>query len=111
MQIEIDNLEFVQGLQFEYIDSLRNSGVMYPLIFDNSCNKVWNSPAFVKITTAGRHHGLSTIYIRHNVLQRSKIGRVVEFQNTHIIDFESVHDLVQVNTLFAQIGLGSLVVD
>ena len=111
MQIEIDNLEFVQGLHFEYIDSLRNNGVMYPLIFDNSCNKIWNSQAFVNITTAERHHGLSTIYTRHNVFQRSKNGRVVEFQNTLIIDFKSLHDLVQVSTLIAQMGLASPVVD
>ena len=37
MQEEIENLEFVQGVNFEFIDSLKNNGTKYLLIFDNSC--------------------------------------------------------------------------
>ena len=68
-QKEIENLEFVQGVNFEFIDSLKNNGTKYLLIFDNSCEEICNSKAFVDIATAGRHRGLSTIYIKHKLFQ------------------------------------------
>ena len=36
MQKEIENLEFVQGVNFEFIDSLKNNGTKYLLMFDDS---------------------------------------------------------------------------
>ena len=36
MQKEIENLKFVQGVNFEFIDSLKNNGTNYLLIFDVS---------------------------------------------------------------------------
>ena len=57
MQKDLDNLEFVQVVTFEFIDSLKNNGPKYLLIFDNSCEKICNSKAFVGIATAGRHRG------------------------------------------------------
>ena len=65
MQKEIENLEFVQGVSFEFIDSLKNNGTKYLLSFDESCEEICNSKAFVDIATAGRHRGLSTIYIKN----------------------------------------------
>ena len=79
--------------------------------FDDSCEKIWNSKAFVDIATAGRHRGLSTIYIKHNFFQQSKLGRDVELQNTHIVLFKSPRDVMQVTTLSTQLGLGSELVD
>ena len=110
MQKEIENLEFAQGVNFEFIDSLKNNGTKYLLIFDDSCEEVCNS-AFVDIATAGRHHGLSTIYIKHNLFHQSKLGRDVESQNTHIVPFKSPCDVMQVTTLSTQLGLGSEPVD
>ena len=78
MQKEIENLEFVLGVSFEFIDSLKNNGTKYLLIFDNSCEEICNSKAFVDIATAGRHRGPSTIYIKHNLFHQSKLGRDVE---------------------------------
>ena len=106
MQKEIENLEFVQGVNFELIDSLKNNGTKYLLIFDNSC-EICNSKAFVNIATARRHRSLSTIYIKHNLLHQSKLGRDVELQNTHIVLFKSPRDVMQVTTLHTQLGLGS----
>ena len=79
MQKGIENLEFVRGVNFEYIDSLKNNGTKYLVIFDNSCEEICNSKAFVDIATVGRHRGLSTIYIKHNLFHQSKLGRDVEF--------------------------------
>ena len=111
MQKEIENLEFVQGVNFEFIDSLKNNGTKYLLIFEDSCEEICNSKAFVNIATAGRHRGLSIIYINHNLFHRSKLGRDVELQNTHILLFKSPRDVMQVTTLSTQLGLGSELVD
>ena len=111
MQKEIENLEFLQGVNFEFIDSLKNNGTKYLLIFDNSCEETCNSKAFVYIATAGRRRGLSTIYIKHNLFHQSKVGRNVELQNTHIVLFKSPGNVMQVITLSTQLGHGSELVD
>ena len=107
MQKEIENLEFVRGVNFEFIDSLKINGTKYLLTFDNSCEEICKSKAFVDIATAGRHRGLSTIYIKHNLFHQSKLGRVFELQNTHIVHFKSPRDVMQITTLSTQLGLGS----
>ena len=111
MQKEIENLEFVRGVNFEFLDSLKNNGTKYLLIFDCSCKEICNSKAFFDIATAGRYRGLSTIYIKHNLFQQSKLGRDVELQNTHIVLFKSPRDVMQVATLSTQLGLGSELFD
>ena len=98
MQKEIENLEIVQGVNFEFIDSLKNNGTKYLLEVDDSCEEISNSKAFVDIATAGRHRGLSTVYIEHNPFHQSKLGRDVELQNTHIVLFKSPRDIMQVTT-------------
>ena len=111
MQREIQNLEFVQGVNFEFIDSLKNNGTKYLLFLDDSCEEVCNSEAFDDIATAGTHRGLSTIYIKHNLFHQSKLGRDVELQNTQNVLFNSPPDVMQVTTLSTQLGLGSELVD
>ena len=111
MQKKIENLEFVRGVNFEFIDSLKNNGTKYFLIFDDSCEKICNSKAFVDIATAGRRPGLSTIYFKHNLFHQSTLGRNVELQNPHIVLFMSPRDIMQVTTLSTQLGLGSELVD
>ena len=111
MQKEIENLESVQCVNFIFVDTLKNNGTKYLLIFDDSREEICNSKAFFNIATAGRHRGLSTIYIEHNLLNQSKLGRDVELQTTHIVLFKSSRDVMQVSTLSAQMGLGSEPVD
>ena len=111
MQKEIEILEFVRGVNFHFFDSLKNNGTKYLLIFDDSCEKICNSKAFVDIATAGRHRGLSTIYIKHNLFHQSKLGRDVELQNTHIVLFNFPRDVMQVTTFSTQLSLGSELVD
>ena len=111
MQKEFENLEFVQGVNFECIIPLKNNGTKYLLIFDDSLVEICNSKAFVANATAGRHRGLSTIYIRHNIFHKSKLGRDVELQNSRIDLFKSPRYVMQVITLSTQLGLGSELVD
>ena len=74
---KIEYLEFVQGVSIDIIDSLKNSGTQYLVIFDDSCEKICNSKAFVNIATSRRHRGLSTIYFRQNLLPQSKLGETL----------------------------------
>ena len=46
MQKEIEKYEFVRGVNFEFIDSLKNNGTKYLLSFDDSCEEICNSKAF-----------------------------------------------------------------
>ena len=108
---KLTNLEFVRGVRFEFIDSLKNNGTKYLLILDDSCEEICNSKAIVDIATAGRHRGLSTIYIKHNFFHQSKLGRDIELQNTLIVLFKSPRDVMQVTTLSTQLGLGSELYD
>ena len=108
---EIENIEFVQGVNFDFIDSLENNGTKYLLIFDDSCQDLCNSREFEKIAVAGRHRRLSTIYIKHNLIHKSKSGRDIELQNTHIVLFKSPRDVLQVGRLRVQLGLGLSLVD
>ena len=52
---KFENLDFVQEVNFEFIDWLRNNGAKYLLIFDDSCEEICNSKDFVEIATTGRH--------------------------------------------------------
>ena len=73
MQKKIKIYEFVQGVNFEFIDSIKNNGTEYLLIFDDSCEEICNSKAFVGLATAGRHLCLSTTYNKHNLFHQSKL--------------------------------------
>ena len=107
MQKEIKNLEFVQRVNFEFIDSLKNNGTKYLLNFDDSCEEICISKTLIDIATAGRHRGLRTIYIKQNIFHQIILGRDVELQNAHIVLFKSTRDVMQRTTLGAQLSLGS----
>ena len=66
---------------------------------------IWKSKAFVDLATARRHRGLSTIYIKHNSFHQSKLRRDVDLQNTHKVLFKSPRDVMQIDTLSAQMVL------
>ena len=74
------NLKIIQGVDFDLIENLSNSGTKYLLIFDYSCEEISNSKQFVKIATAGRHRSLNSIYIKHNLFHPSQLGRDIEFK-------------------------------
>ena len=111
MQKETENLEFLQGVNFEFTDSLKNNGTKYFLSFDNSFEKICYSEAFVDIATAGRHRVLKTIHNKQSLFHQSQLGQHVEHHNTHIVLAMSPRDVMRVSTLSAQLGLGSALVD
>ena len=67
--------------------------------------------AVVDNGTAGRHCGLRTIYIKHNLFQSSKLEQDFELQNTNIVLSKSLRNLMQVSALLADLGLGQELVD
>ena len=69
------NLNLYKLMTLNGFKILLNNGTKYLLIFDDSCEKISNSKQFVKVATAGRHRGLNTIYIRHNLFHQSRLGR------------------------------------
>ena len=111
MSKDAENIEFKEGVDFEFIQNLPNNGTKYLLIFDDSCEEKSSSKDFVKIATAGRHKGLTTIYIKHNLFHQSRLGRDIELQNTQIVLFKSPRDVLQSHTLSQQLGLGSQLKD
>ena len=95
----IENNEFVQGVNSDFIDSLKNNGIKYQIIFDDSCQENCNSREFEKIFVAGRHRGRTTFYIKNILFHKSRLGRDIELQNTHIVLFMSPRDVLQVGRL------------
>ena len=108
---EIQNLEFVQGVNFDFIDSLENNGTKNLLFFDDSYQEICASRVFEKIAVSGRHRGLSTIYIKHNLFQKSKLSGDIELQNANIALLKSPRDVLQVVRLSVQLGLCSSLVN
>ena len=111
MQKEGESLEFLRGVKFKLIDSLKNNATNYLLIFDNSCEEICISKAFVDFATALRQRGLSTTYIKHNLFHQSKLERNVELEDTHFVLFRSPREVMQVITLGAQFDFASKLVD
>ena len=101
------NLKLIQVVDFDLIENLPKNGNKCLLMFDDSCEEISNSKQFVEIATAGRQRKLNTIYIQHNLFHQSKLGRGVELRNTHIVLVKSPRDVLQINTLSQQLGLGS----
>ena len=111
IQKEFDNLDFVQVVHFEYINSLKKNCTKCLLSFDDSCEENCSTKEFLDLATAGTRRGFSTIYIKLNLFHQSKLGRNVALENTHIVLFKSPRDVHQVATLSAQLGLESALVD
>ena len=107
MEKEVENLEFVQAVNFESKFSLKNNCTKYLLIFDDSCEEICYSKAFVVIATAGRQRELSTFFIKHNLYHQGKLGLDVELQNTHIVLFKPPDDVMPVSTRSPQVVVGS----
>ena len=49
--------------------------------------------------------------MKHNLFHQSRLGRDIELKNTHIVLFKSPRDVLQINILIQQLGLGSQLKD
>ena len=105
MQKETHNIEVVQSVNFEFLDSLENNSTKYLLIFKRVMCRILHFKSFADNAIAVRQGGLRTIYIRQNLFHRNKLGQDVELNYLHIVLFKSPRDVKQVSTLSAQLGL------
>ena len=53
-------VELNQGVNFDFIDSLKNNGTKYLLVYDDPCEDIKNSKVCVDIASAARHRGWLT---------------------------------------------------
>ena len=53
------NVEFMKFDGFESVRKLEN----VLLVFDDSCEDIYNDKEFVRLATAGRHRGIDVIYV------------------------------------------------
>ena len=78
------NIEFIPCLDFEMIKNLENC----LLVFDDSCEEIYQEQAFVKLAVAGRHRKLHCIFVKHNLFH---------LNTTQVILFKSPRDLQQID--------------
>ena len=95
------NIVFKKLTNLEFLQNTKNC----LLIFDDSCQEIFNDKEFVKLAIAGRHKSINVIYVKHNLYQQSKWSRTIDLKTTHIILFKSPRDVQQVEFLGKQLNL------
>ena len=95
------NIVFKKFTNLEFLQNTENC----LLIFDDSCEEIFNDKAFVKLATAGRHKNINVIYLKHNLYQQRNWSRTIDLNTTHIILFKSPRDVQQVEFLGKQLNL------
>lgn len=93
------NIQFLQYTSLEVTKSLENC----LLIFDDSCEEIFNDKEFVKLATSGRHRKLHIIYVKHNLFHQSRWSRTIDLNTTHIVLFRSPRDVHQIDYLGKQL--------
>ena len=86
MQRKIAQIEFIKYSGLHITKKLSDC----LLIYDDSCEEIFNDKEFVNIATSGRHRRLHVIYVKHNLFQQSKWSRTIDLNTTHIIFFKSL---------------------
>ena len=94
------NIQFTKFSSFDLISDLENC----LLVFDDSCEEIFNDKEFSKLATAGRHKNLSVIYVKHNLFQQSKWSGTIDLNTTHIILFKSPRDVQQISLIGRQLN-------
>ena len=60
------NIQFTKLSIFDLISELENC----LLVFDDSCEEIFNDKEFPKLATARRHKKFSVIYVKHNFFSK-----------------------------------------
>ena len=95
------NVEFMKFDGFESVRKLEN----FLLVFDDSCEDIYNDKEFVRLATAGRHRGIDVIYVKHNLFQQSRWSRTIDLNTSHIILFKTPRDVQQLDLLGRQLNV------
>jgi adenylate kinase family enzyme len=94
------NIQFVPCIDFEMIEKLTDC----LLIFDDSCEQIYDDKRFVKIATSGRHKNVHVIHVKHNLFHQSKHSKTIDLNNTQVILFKSPRDVNQITYLGNQLN-------
>ena len=105
IQQTIPQIEFIKYSGLEITKHLSNC----LLIYDDSCEEIFNDREFVKIATSGRHRRIHVIYVKHNLYQQSKWSRTIDLNTTHIILFKSLRVIQQIEYLGKQLNCLQLI--
>ena len=73
------------------------------LVFDDSCEEIFNNKESSKLATAGRHKNIKVIHVKHIMFQQSKWSRTFDLNTTHIILFKSPRDVQQIALIGRQL--------
>ena len=100
MQGKIEDKEFLPCLEFEMIKNLENC----LLVFDDSCEEIYQEKEFVKLAVSGWHKKVNCIFVKHNLFHQSKWSRTIDLNTTHIILFKSPRDVQQIDVFGRQLN-------
>ena len=73
------------------------------LVFDESCEEIYNDKEFVKLATAGRLKGSNVNYFKHSFFQQNQWSRSFDLNSSHVILFKSPRNLQQFDHLGRQL--------
>ena len=90
--------------EFFFIERGVDLPVEPKLVFDDTCEEIFNEKDFVKLATAGRHKNVYVIYVKHNLFQQSKQSRTIDLNTTHLILFKSPRDTQKIDYLGRQLN-------
>ena len=74
------------------------------LIYDDTCEQIFNDKEFVKIATSGPHRKIHVIYVKHNLFHQSNSSRTIDLNTRHIKLFKSLRDIQQIEYLGKQLN-------
>lgn len=99
LQKDVD-VEFIACIDFDFIEKLSDC----LLVFDDSCEEIYQDPRFLKIAISGRHKKLHVIFIKHNLFHQSKNARTIDLNTTHVVLFNSPRDVNQITYFGKQLN-------
>ena len=100
LQLRRKNIQFLSTIDFDLIKNLENC----LLVFDDSCEEIFNSKDFSDLATSGRHKKRHVIYIKHNLYHQSKYSRTIDLNTTHVVLFKSPRDIQQIKVFGKQLN-------
>ena len=100
MQRVIPGIEFLKYSGFDITKNLSHC----LLIYDDSCEEIFNDKEFVKIATSGLYRKLHVIYVKQILFHQSKWFTTIDLNTKHIILFKSLRDIQQIEYLGKQLN-------
>ena len=74
------------------------------IVFDDTCEEIFNEKDFVKVATVGRHKIVHVIYVKHNLFQQIEQSCTIDLNTTHLNLFKSPRDIQQIHYLGRQLN-------